>query len=91
MIPYGGGTSVVGGIAPSERGGPALTVDLERLSGVTALDERASLATVGAGTPGPALEAALAERGRRLGHYPQSWELSTVGGWVATRSSGATT
>ena len=50
--------------------------------------ERSGLATFGPGTRGPAVEAALAEHGLTLGHFPQSWELATVGGWVATRSSG---
>jgi alkyldihydroxyacetonephosphate synthase len=88
VVPWGGGTSVTGGVnAP---GGERLSValDLARLAGLEALDERSGLATFGAGTSGPALEAALAERQLTLGHFPQSFELSTLGGWVATRSSG---
>lgn len=88
VIPYGGGTSVVGGITarPSDR--PLLTVDLARTAGLHALDETSGLATFGAGTVGPAVEHALAPYGLTLGHYPQSYEASTVGGWVVTRSAG---
>ena len=88
VIPFGGGTSVVGGVTPRVGDRPVLTVDLAGLAGLRDLDRRSGLATVGAGTAGPALETALAGRGFTLGHEPQSWELSTVGGWVATRSSG---
>lgn len=88
LIPYGGGTSVVGGINPSLDGLPAVTVDLSRLSRLQHLDEKSRLATFGAGIKGPNLEAALRAHGYMLGHFPQSFELSTLGGWVATRSSG---
>jgi alkyldihydroxyacetonephosphate synthase len=89
LLPRGGGTSVVGGVTvvPSDR--PVVVVDLSGLAGVRMLDPVSGLATVGAGTLGPALERALGAAGRRLGHLPQSWEYSSVGGWVATRSSGA--
>jgi alkyldihydroxyacetonephosphate synthase len=88
LIPYGGGTSVAGHINPPSSGPPVLTLSLARLSGLLALDRRSQLATFGAGTPGPEVERLLAEQGYVLGHYPQSWELSTIGGWVASRSSG---
>ncbi len=88
VIPYGGGTSVVGGIDPTDTEVPTLTIDLERLAALEGYDDRSGLATFGAGATGPAVEEALVARARRLGHYPQSWEFSTVGGWVATRSSG---
>ena len=88
VVPYGGGTSVVGGVSPAADGAPWLTVSLARLAGLQDVDERSLLARFGAGTAGPDAEAALRARGLTLGHYPQSWELSTVGGWVATRSSG---
>ncbi len=91
LIPWGGGTSVVGGVDPIARGPedpPVLTVDLGRLSDLRAFDEASGLATFGAGVAGPDLEAQLRARGFTLGHYPQSFELSTLGGWVATRSSG---
>lgn len=88
LVPYGGGSSVVGGVTvcPSDR--PVVTVDLAGTAGLHRLDETSGLATFGAGTFGPALEAALQPHGLTLGHYPQSFEGSTVGGWVATRSVG---
>ena len=89
VIPYGGGTSVVGGVTPDPGDDrPVLTIALDGLGGLLALDERSGLATFGAGTVGPDLEAALVPRGLTLGHFPQSFERSTVGGWVAARSVG---
>ncbi|MEL7059600.1 MAG: FAD-binding oxidoreductase, partial [Acidobacteriota bacterium] len=92
VVPWGGGTSVTGGVTPPPGDAPVLTLDLERLAGLHALDEVSGLATFGAGTLGPALEAALADayggRGATLGHFPQSFELSTLGGWIAAASSG---
>jgi alkyldihydroxyacetonephosphate synthase len=88
VIPYGGGTSVVGHITPEAGEAPVLTVSLARLSRLQRFDETSRLATFGAGVRGPDLEAALRARGYTLGHFPQSWEWSTLGGWVATRSSG---
>jgi alkyldihydroxyacetonephosphate synthase len=89
VIPFGGGTSVVGGVTPADgEDRPAITVATEALSGLRGLDEQSGLATFGAGTVGPDVEAALAPHGLTLGHFPQSWERSTVGGWVATRSAG---
>lgn len=88
VIPYGGGTSVAGHINPSSGESAVLTLSLEKMNQLLDLDEQSRLATFGAGTPGPELERQLHARGYRLGHYPQSWELSTVGGWVASRSSG---
>ncbi|MGH1372558.1 MAG: FAD-binding oxidoreductase [Cellvibrionaceae bacterium] len=88
VIPYGGGTSVVGHINPLSSDRAVLTIDMAEMDQLLAFDEDSQLATFGAGTPGPKLEQQLQERGYTLGHYPQSWELSTVGGWVASRSSG---
>ena len=88
VIPYGGGTSVVGHVNPARDPRPVLTLSLARLDTLRHLDERSRLATFGAGVAGPALERALGARGFRLGHYPQSFERSTLGGWIATRSSG---
>ena len=88
VIPWGGGTSVTGGVNVLAGDAPVMALDLERLAGMTALDRTSGLATFGPGTRGPAVEAALAEHDLTLGHFPQSWELATVGGWVATRSSG---
>ena len=87
LIPYGGGTSVVGHINP-ERDTPTLTLDLSRLNQLYDLDATSHLATFGAGITGPDLETKLRVRGYTLGHYPQSWEYSTLGGWIASRSSG---
>jgi alkyldihydroxyacetonephosphate synthase len=89
VVPFGGGTSVVGGVEPL-RGGLAavVTLDLGRLDGLAQLDERSQTALVRAGTRGPALEEALAARGYTLGHFPQSFEFVSVGGCVATRSAG---
>lgn len=88
VIPYGGGTSVAGHINPPVDDRPVLTLSLGAMDRLLRLEPENRLARFGAGTPGPALEAQLREHGFRLGHYPQSWELSTVGGWVASRSSG---
>jgi alkyldihydroxyacetonephosphate synthase len=88
VIPWGGGTSVTGGVNVVAEAAPVLVLDLERMTGLTRLDPVSGLATFGPGTTGPAVEAALAGHGLTLGHFPQSWELSTVGGWVATRSAG---
>jgi len=88
VIPYGGGTSVVGHINPQKSDAPVLTISLEKMSRLLDLDETSRLATFEAGATGPYLETQLAKFGYTLGHYPQSFEYSTVGGWIATRSSG---
>ena len=89
LIPYGGGTSVVGGVTPDpEDVRPTISVAMDALAGLRDLDLRSGLATFGAGTLGPDIEAALAPHGLTLGHFPQSWEGSTLGGWVAARSAG---
>lgn len=88
LIPYGGGTSVVGHINPPRSSDPILTVDLRGLNRLRHFDPLAQLATFGAGVTGPKLETQLRALGYTLGHFPQSFEYSTLGGWVATRSSG---
>jgi len=88
IIPYGGGTSVVGHINPINSKVPILTIDMSRMNRLINLDSRSFLATFGAGITGPDLEAQLRAHGFTLGHFPQSFEYSTLGGWVATRSSG---
>jgi alkyldihydroxyacetonephosphate synthase len=88
LIPYGGGTSVVGHINCPSGDEPVLTVDLSRMSRMSHFDQTSHLATFGAGIAGPDLEAQLRALGFTLGHFPQSFELSTLGGWVATRSMG---
>lgn len=87
VVPFGGGTSVVGGIEP--RGlDAAVSLDLQHLSGLMDLDRTSRAVRFGAGTLGPAAERALAAHGLTLRFYPQSFERSTVGGWVATRAAG---
>lgn len=88
VIPYGGGTSVVGHINPLKDDSPVLTLSLEKLIGLLDLDEISRIATFEAGVTGPRLEAQLQVHGYTLGHFPQSFEYSTLGGWIATRSSG---
>jgi alkyldihydroxyacetonephosphate synthase len=88
LIPYGGGTSVVGHINPPPIDHPVLTVSLERMRRMSNFDEAGRIAAFEAGVTGPHLEAQLRARGYTLGHFPQSFEYSTLGGWVATRSSG---
>mgnify|MGYP000067035995 CR=1 FL=1 len=88
LIPYGGGTSVAGHINPFNSDKPILTVAMTRMARLMDFDEESQIATFGAGTPGPLVESQLRAKGYTLGHYPQSFELSTVGGWVASRSSG---
>jgi alkyldihydroxyacetonephosphate synthase len=88
VIPYGGGTSVVGHINPPLEKTPILTVNLSRMNRLLNFDEQSLLATFEAGIAGPDLEAKLRAHGCTLGHYPQSFEYSTLGGWIASRSSG---
>ena len=89
-IPFGGGTSVVGGVTPELGPGHdgAVSIDLAALDGLLELDEVSRAARIGAGATGPALEAALGEHGMTLRHFPQSFEYSTLGGWIATRAGG---
>lgn len=87
-IPYGGGTSVVGHLTPNRGERPVLSIDVSSMNKMIALDRTSNLATFGAGVAGPELEQQLRENGYTLGHFPQSFELSTAGGWVAARSSG---
>ena len=88
VVPFGGGTSVVGGVEPLRGSCEAVVaLDLARLDGVV-VDRRSLLARVGAGLALPALEAQLGREGVTLGHFPQSFEYATVGGCVATRSAG---
>lgn len=89
VVPFGGGTSVVGGLDPV-RGefAAVISLDLRRFDRLESLDEVSGEATLGAGLPGPRAEELLAERGFELGHYPQSFQFATIGGFAATRSSG---
>jgi alkyldihydroxyacetonephosphate synthase len=90
VIPVGGGTSVVGGIEPRVPGrfDGAVSLSLARLARVHEIDHVSRAARVGAGLTGPALEDQLGTHGMTMRFYPQSFELSTVGGWIATRAGG---
>jgi alkyldihydroxyacetonephosphate synthase len=88
VVPFGGGTSVVGGVEPLRDGfDSVVTVDLGRLDSLS-VDRESLLATFGAGLRGPRAEARLQSRGLTLGHFPQSYEFASIGGYVATRSAG---
>jgi alkyldihydroxyacetonephosphate synthase len=88
VVPFGGGTSVVGGVEPLHDGFDCvIALDLARLDSVS-VDRRSLTATLGAGLTGPQAEARLQSRGLTLGHFPQSFEFATIGGYVATRSAG---
>jgi alkyldihydroxyacetonephosphate synthase len=89
-IPFGGGTSVVGGVTPEVGPGfeGAVSIDMTAMGGVLEIDEISRSARIQAGAYGPALEAQLGERGLTLRHFPQSFEFSTLGGWIATRAGG---
>ena len=89
VVPFGGGSSVVGGVEPLREGfSAAVSLDLSRLDRVLDVDRESLTATLDPGLFGPVCEARLQGRGLTLGHFPQSFEFSTVGGWAATRSAG---
>jgi alkyldihydroxyacetonephosphate synthase len=89
VVPFGGGSSVVGGLEPSTSGFAALVaLDTRRLNALARLDEQSRVATVGPGLRGPEAEQLLGERGYTIGHFPQSFEYATLGGFAAARSSG---
>jgi alkyldihydroxyacetonephosphate synthase len=89
VIPFGGGTNISGSLeVPFDEARTVISVDLGRMDRVLAVDEAARLARVQPGIFGPALEAQLAARGWTAGHFPDSFTHSTLGGWIATRSSG---
>jgi len=89
-IPYGGGSSVVGGVEPRVGAGyaGAVSIDLAELGAVLEIDRASRAARIQAGIYGPALEDALRPHGLTLRHFPQSFEFSTLGGWIVTRSGG---
>jgi alkyldihydroxyacetonephosphate synthase len=89
LIPFGGGSSISGSLhAPADETRPVISVDLGRMNRVLSVDEASGLARIQAGTLGPDIESQLGARGWTLGHFPDSFTHSTLGGWVATRSSG---
>jgi alkyldihydroxyacetonephosphate synthase len=88
VIPFGGGTSVVGGIEGRLGDRPFISLDLRRLDRVLEVDAESMAARIQAGAPGPVLEEQLREHGLTLRHFPQSFEYATLGGWIATRAGG---
>ena len=89
VVPFGGGTSVVGGLDPIRGQFKAVvSLDLRRFDQLHALDEISGEAELGAGVTGPQAERLLGEHGFSLGHFPQSFQFATIGGFAATRSSG---
>lgn len=88
-VPFGGGTSVVGGLAPSaERFSGVVALDLRRMNALLGLDEVSRMAELEPGLRAPEAESLLGERGYTIGHVPQSYEYATLGGFAAARSSG---
>jgi alkyldihydroxyacetonephosphate synthase len=88
VVPFGGGTSVVGGVEARSGDRPVVSMDLRRLDRVLEVDAESLAARIQAGATGPRLEEQLRERGLTLRHFPQSFEYSTLGGWIATRAGG---
>ncbi len=91
VIPFGGGTSAVGGVEPSvDRGrfAGAVTIDVTAMDRVLEIDRASLAARIQAGASGPVLEGQLREHGLTLRHFPQSFQFSTLGGWIATRAGG---
>jgi len=90
IVPFAGGSSVVGGVEPTKHRGlnGAITVDLRKMNMVLDVDAVSLTASVEAGISGPKLEDELNKRGFMLGHFPQSFQFSVLGGWIATRSAG---
>jgi alkyldihydroxyacetonephosphate synthase len=88
VVPFGGGTSVVGGVEPRLGDRPVVSLDLKRLDRVLEVDGESLAARIQAGALGPGLEDQLREHGLTLRHFPQSFEYSTLGGWIATRAGG---
>jgi len=90
LIPFGGGTSVCGGVEPDVGGdyGAVISVDLQHLNRVVEVDRSSRAALIEGGALGPELETALKPHNLTLRHFPQSFEFSTLGGWIATRAGG---
>ncbi|MFF1819341.1 FAD-binding oxidoreductase [Kribbella sp. NPDC058245] len=89
LIPFGGGSNIAGSLeAPADETRQVVSLDMGRLNKVLAIDEESGLARIEAGALGPDLEKQLGERGWTMGHFPDSFTHSSLGGWIATRSSG---
>ena len=87
-VPYGGGSSVVGGVEPPHGDRAVVSIDLAKLDRVLEIDEMSRAARIQGGVLGPALEGQLRPHGYTLRHFPQSFEYSSLGGWIVTRSGG---
>ena len=89
VVPFGGGTTVVGGLEPRREGfGAVIALDLRRMNALLEVDQESRTATLEPGLRGPQAETLLGERGYTIGHFPQSFEYATIGGFAAARSSG---
>ncbi len=89
VIPFGGGTNIVGGVDPKDdKERMIVCLDMRRMNRVLKVDKYSRTAVIEAGALGPKMEADLQAQGWSLGHYPDSYEYSTLGGWLATRSAG---
>ncbi|MBV1887193.1 MAG: FAD-binding oxidoreductase [Parvibaculaceae bacterium] len=90
VVPFGGGSSVVGGVNAHAKsvGGPVITLDMTAMNNILKIDKHAMTATIEAGIYGPDLEHQLAKHGVTLSHFPQSFQFSTLGGWIAARGAG---
>ena len=89
IIPFGGGTNIVGGVDPKDdQDRMIVCLDMRRMNRLLSIDTESRTATIEAGALGPKLEADLTAKGWSLGHFPDSFEYSTLGGWLATRSAG---
>lgn len=88
VVTFGGGTSVVGGLRAGDVARPTVLLRTDRMADLIDVDQESHLVTVGPGMTGPELERLLAPRGLTLGHFPQSWQRASIGGYVATRSAG---
>jgi alkyldihydroxyacetonephosphate synthase len=88
LVPYGGGSSVVGGLEVRDEDRPVVSLDLSHLREVLEVDPVSRAARIQAGALGPDLEAQLAPHGLTLRHFPQSFQFSSLGGWIATRAGG---
>lgn len=88
IVPFGGGSTVAGGVEPPVDDRPVITLDLANLDRVLCIDPTSRMARIQAGATGPEIESQLNALGFTMGHFPQSFEFSTLGGWIATRSVG---
>lgn len=88
VIPFGGGTSVVGGVEPRLTDRPVVSLDMTRMNRLVEVDETSLAARIQAGARGPQLEDQLKAKGLTLRHFPQSFEYATLGGWIVTRAGG---